>query len=116
MENERESESASRQASGLAQRLKEDGRQTLDQRKRSAAERVDEIAQAIDRAGAQFSQNEPTLADYASRVATTVGNLATRLREGSVEELVEDAPSSHAAIRACSLPAVSRPVSPCLDS
>jgi hypothetical protein len=82
--------SAARRASGLAQRLKEDGRQTLEQRKRSAADRVEEIAQAIDRAGTQFSQNEPVLADYASRFATTVGNLATRLREGSVDDLVED--------------------------
>lgn len=88
MENERGY--APRAMSGLAQRLKEDGRQTLEERKRSAAERVDEIAQAIERAGAQFSQNEPTLADYANRVAATVGNLATRLREGSVDDLIED--------------------------
>jgi hypothetical protein len=76
--------------SGFAQRLKEDGRQTLEQRKRSAADRVDSIAQAIERTGAQFSENEPTLADLTSRLAATVGNLATRLREGSVDDLLHD--------------------------
>ena len=34
--------SATRPTTGFAQRLKEDGRRTLEQRKRSAAERVDE--------------------------------------------------------------------------
>jgi hypothetical protein len=82
--------SATRPTRGFTQRLKEDGRRTLEQRKRSAAERVDGIAQAIGRSGAQFSETEPTLADLASRVAGTVGNLATRLREGSIDELVED--------------------------
>jgi hypothetical protein len=82
--------SASRPASGFAQRLNEDGRQTLEQRKRSAAARVDEIAQAIERTGAQFSENEPTLANLANRLAGTVGNLATRLREGSIDDLVDD--------------------------
>jgi len=82
--------SATRPTSGFAERLKEDGRRTLEQRKRSAAERVDGIAQAIERTGAQFSDNEPTLADLASRLASTVGNIATRLREGSIEDLVTD--------------------------
>src|SRR5215208_1893559 len=88
MENDHRS--ASRPTRGFAQRLKDDGRQTLEQRKRSAAERVDGIAQAIERTGAQFSENEPTLADLANRLAATVSNLATRLREGSIDDLVED--------------------------
>jgi hypothetical protein len=82
--------SASQSARGFAQRLKEDGRQTIEQRKRSAAERVEGIAQAIERTGAQFSENEPTLADLANRLAGTVGNFATRLREGSIDELLDD--------------------------
>src|SRR5215207_8724727 len=83
--------SATRPTHGFAQRLKEDGRRTLEQRKRSAAARVEEIAQAIERTGAQFSENEPTLAELASRLAGTVGNLATRLREGSFDDLADDA-------------------------
>jgi len=82
--------SATRPTRGFAQRLKEDGRRTLEQRKRSAAARVEEIAQAIERTGAQFSENEPTLAELASRLAGTVGNLATRLREGSFDDLADD--------------------------
>jgi hypothetical protein len=82
--------SSTRPNRGFAQRLKEDGRKTLEQRKRSAATRVDEIAQAIERTGAQFVENEPTLAELASRLAGTVGNLATRLREGSIDDLVTD--------------------------
>ena len=88
MDNDRRS--ASRPTRGFAQRLKDDGRQTLEQRKRSAADRVEGIAQAIERTGAQFSENEPTLADLANRLASTVGNIATRLREGSIDELVDD--------------------------
>ncbi|HKS57820.1 MAG TPA: hypothetical protein VJS12_21155 [Steroidobacteraceae bacterium] len=83
--------SASRPASGFTQRLKEDGRRTLEQRKRSAADRVDGIAQALERTGAHFTENdEPTLAELISRVSGIVGNLATRLREGSVDDLVGD--------------------------
>jgi hypothetical protein len=70
--------------------LKEDGRRTIEQRKRSAAARVHGIAEAIERTGAQFSESEPTLADLANRIAGTVGNLATRLREGSIDDLVDD--------------------------
>lgn len=83
--------SSTRPSRGFAQRLKEDGRKTIEQRKRSAAARVDEIAQAIGRTGAQFSDNEPTIAEVANRLAGTVGNLATRLREGSIDDLVDDA-------------------------
>jgi hypothetical protein len=83
--------SSTRPSRGFAQRLKEDGRKTIEQRKRSAAARVDEIAQAIGRTGAQFSENEPTIADLANRLAGTVGNLATRLRDGSIDDLVDDA-------------------------
>ena len=82
--------SASQSTRGFTQRLKEDGRQTLEQRKRSAADRVEGIAQALERTGAQFSDNEPTLAEYATRLAATVGNLATRLREGSIDEIIDD--------------------------
>ena len=82
--------SDSRPGSGFTQRLKEDGRQTIEQRKRSAADRVEGIAQALERTGEQFSENEPTLAQLANRLSATVGNLATRLREGSIEDLVDD--------------------------
>ena len=88
---ENQPRSASRPSSGFAQRLKEDGRRTLEQRKRSAADRVEGIAQALGRSGAQFVENdEATLAELLNRLSGTVGNLATRLREGSIDDLVED--------------------------
>lgn len=88
---ENQPRSASRPSSGFAQRLKEDGRRTLEQRKRSAADRVDGIAQALERSGAQFVENDqPTLAELLNRISGTVGNLATRLREGTVDDLVAD--------------------------
>jgi hypothetical protein len=79
--------SASKQKLGLGQRLKQDGRQTLEQRKRSAADHINDIAQALERAAQQL--DEP-LASYTTRAAVGVGNLATRLREGSIDDLVED--------------------------
>src|SRR5689334_15576250 len=82
--------SSTRASRGFTERLKEDGRRTIEQRKRSAAERVDGIAQAIERTSAQFSDSEPTLADLGNRLASSVGNLATRLREGSIEQLIDD--------------------------
>lgn len=82
--------SSTRPTRGFAQRLKDDGRRTIEQRKRSAAERVDGLAQSIERTGAQFSDSEPTIADLANRLANTVGNLATRLREGSIDDLLDD--------------------------
>jgi hypothetical protein len=82
--------SATRPPRGFAQRLKDDGRRTIEQRKRSAAARVNGIAEAIERTGAQFTETEPTLADLANRMAASVGNLATRLREGSIDDLVDD--------------------------
>jgi len=88
---ENQPRSTSRPSNGFAQRLKEDGRRTLEQRKRSAANRVDSIAQALERSGAQFVDNdEPTLADLVKRLSGTVGNLATRLREGTIDDLVDD--------------------------
>lgn len=86
MENERESSAKS----GLTDRLKQDSRQKIETTKRSAADQIDEVAQAIDRAGAQLDESQPTLAAYASQFASGVGNLATRLRDGSLDDILED--------------------------
>ena len=109
--------SATRPARGFTQRLKEDGRRTLEQRKRSAAERVGEIAQAIERTGAQFSENEPTLADArqpARRLPSAI------LRHGCAKAASTISSTtrarSRAAILVCSSPAASLPVSCSRDS
>lgn len=77
-------------ASTLKRRLKEDGKQKIESGKRAAADQISELADAIDVAGAQLDQSQPTLANYASKLAEGVGGLATRLREDSVEDLYRE--------------------------
>lgn len=81
--------STSESARGITERLRSDSRQQIDSRKRVAADRVEEFAHALSRAS-EHLEHQPTLANYANQIANSVGNLATRLREGSVEDLLED--------------------------
>jgi hypothetical protein len=78
------------QQSGLTQRLKRDSREKIESGKRSAAAHIEELAHAIDHAGTRLDQNEPTLAAYAGQIAAGVGKLATRLREDSLDDLLEE--------------------------
>src|SRR5262245_10202049 len=84
-------EAVSRSAVGLSDRLRQDGRHQLENRKRVAADHIDDLAHALGRAGEQLDQSQPTLAAYAGQIASGVSNLATRLRDGSVEDLLDDA-------------------------
>lgn len=77
-------------AANLKQRIKQDGREKIESGKRAAADQIAEIADAIDVAGSQLDQSQPTLANYATQVANTVGTFATRLREDSVEDIYRD--------------------------
>ncbi len=74
----------------MKRRLQQDGKDKLESGKRAAADQIAEIADAIDMAGAQLDQSQPTLANYATRLADGVGTLATRLREDSIEDLYRD--------------------------
>jgi hypothetical protein len=78
-------------ASDLKQRIKHDSRQRIESGKRTAADQMEEIADAIDDAGAKLDESQPTLANYASQLAGGIGNLATRLRDDSIEDLYRDA-------------------------
>lgn len=77
-------------AANLKQRIKQDGKDKIETGKRAAADQIAEIADAIDLAGAQLDQSQPTLANYATQLASSVGTLATRLREDSIEDLYSD--------------------------
>jgi hypothetical protein len=77
-------------ASNLKQRVKQDGKEKIESGKRAAADQIEEVADAIDAAGSQLDQSQPTLANYASKLADGVGGLATRLREDSVEDIYRD--------------------------
>lgn len=77
-------------AANFRQRIKQDGKEKIESGKRAAADQIADIADAIDLAGAQLDQSQPTLANYATRLASGVGTLATRLREDSIEDLYRD--------------------------
>jgi hypothetical protein len=77
-------------AANLKQRVKQDGKEKIESGKRAAADQIAEIADAIDVAGSQLDQSQPTLANYASQLAEGVGGLATRLREDSMEDIYRD--------------------------
>jgi hypothetical protein len=76
--------------SGIADRLKQDSKQKIESGKRSAADQIDQVAQALSRAGEELNQSQPTLANYAGQIASTVSNFATRLRDGNMDDLVSD--------------------------
>ena len=73
----------------VAERLKDEGKQKLEEGKTTAAEQVDSVASALKSAGNELDQ--PLLATYANQLADSVSRFSTRLREGSVEDLVSDA-------------------------
>lgn len=77
-------------AANLKQRIKQDGKEKIESGKRAAADQIAEIADAIDLAGAQLDESQPTLANYATQLANNVGTFATRLREDSIEDLYSD--------------------------
>lgn len=72
----------------VAERLKEEGKQKLEQGKSSAAEQVSSVASALKSAGNEL--NQPTLAAYANQLAGTIERFGSRLREGSIEDLIGD--------------------------
>lgn len=71
----------------FTQRLKQGGKERFERGKRAAADQIADIADAIDRAGAQLDQTQPMLASYATRISDGVADLATHLREESFEGL-----------------------------
>jgi hypothetical protein len=77
-------------ATAIKERIKNDGKQRIEEGKRSAADQVEELADAIDNAGARLDESQPTLANYATKLADCMGDVATRLREGNVEDLYRD--------------------------
>ena len=76
--------------SELARQLKQDGKARLESGKRTAADQIAQIAEAIDAAGAHLDRDQPTISSYAARLADGVGNLAHRLRDSSLEDLGQD--------------------------
>ena len=76
---------------GLKDTLRKSGREKVEGGKRFAADQIEDIADAIDAASVQLTRSQPNLAGYTTRVADGIAALARRLREGSIEELAQDA-------------------------
>jgi hypothetical protein len=75
----------------IGQRLREDSRQRIEATRRSAAERVEGIAEAFDAARSRLDRTQPTLAAYTANLSENVERLARRLRDSSLEDLARDA-------------------------
>jgi len=73
----------------VAERLKEEGKSRLERGKTTAADQVDQFANAIKSAGTELN-GTPTLASYANELATSITNFSSRLRDGSIEDLAAD--------------------------
>jgi hypothetical protein len=87
-------DSSTRSRSALADKLKQDGRERIERGKQVAADQVEQIADALDDAGNRLNDGQPTLASYATRLAGGLDQLATRLRENSLEDLARDTRAS----------------------
>lgn len=85
-----EGEAVSRNASKLGERLKRDGKERVESSKRSVADHIREIAQALERAREYLDQTEPRLGTYAGEAATRVSNFATRLRDSDLDDLLAE--------------------------
>jgi hypothetical protein len=85
-----EFESTSSRKSGVTDRIKEDGKQRIESTKRNAADQIEQVASVIGRAGSELNDGQPRLANYANQAADRVNALASRLREASIEDLLED--------------------------
>lgn len=72
-------------------KLKDDSLERVKTTQRSAADQLEGVAAAIDRAGGELDESQPTLAHYAAQLASGVSSLATRLKQGSLDELTSDA-------------------------
>jgi uncharacterized phage infection (PIP) family protein YhgE len=75
---------------GFTDRLKQDGKRSIESGKESAAQQIEGVADALNRAGSELDSSQPTLASYAGQLADGVSDFADRLRHKSVDELLTD--------------------------
>jgi hypothetical protein len=72
-------------------KLKDDGLERVKTTQRSAAGQLEGVAAAIDRASSELDETQPTVAHYVGQLASGINGFASRLKEGSVDDLVSDA-------------------------
>ena len=73
----------------MAEHLKEEGKERLERGKASAADQVDQVANALKNAGDELGA-QSALGSYANRFAGSIGDLGRRLRERRIEDLAVD--------------------------
>ena len=74
----------------VADRLKDEGKQRLERGKATAADQVDQVANALKNAGDELGGGQSTLGNYANQFASSIGRLGSRLRDSSIEDLTAD--------------------------
>jgi hypothetical protein len=85
-------EQAKSKAAEVTEQAKTRGREQIATGKQAAADKVEKIAEALQQTTEGLQQGEQqTLAGYANELAATVRNVATNLRERSVEDLLTEA-------------------------
>ena len=89
MATQRDSNRSELSPQKVAERIKEEGKSRLERGKSTAADQVDQVANALKSAGNELG-GSPTLAAYANQLADTINNFGTRLRDGSIEDLAAD--------------------------
>lgn len=78
-------------AQRAAQQAKDRGKQQLEEGTERAASRVDDVAEAVESAASTLSElDHEGLADYASQLASSLGDISSRLRNKSVDEIAHD--------------------------
>lgn len=79
------------QAKQKAREVKERGKERVEEQAERAASGVDDLADAVESAASRLSELEHQgLADYASQLATSLGDMSGKLRDKNVDELAGD--------------------------
>jgi hypothetical protein len=73
----------------VAERLKEEGKERLERGKSTAADQVDQVANALRTAGDELG-GQSAFGNYANQFAGSIGRLGRRLRDSSIEDLASD--------------------------
>lgn len=84
-------EELGRKAREVGEQAKVQARSAIDQQARSAADKLDDIADSVKAAADRLQQDDDTgLSQYVSGMAGSLGELADGLRSKNVDELVRD--------------------------
>lgn len=84
-------EELGRKAREVGEQAKVQARSALDQQARSAADKLDNIADSVKAAAERLQEDDDTgLSQYVSGMAGSLGELADGLRNKNVDELVRD--------------------------